>query len=146
MNGMKKQRSQSCGVIKDDEGRGHLTPVMLSSSCVILGSNAAISQGIWEEKAQGHLGFALFATNLLPDEKSKEPSKPRTGMSLLCRSDGPSNAQGLSGQPQIYCGASPSESSRGRNCCPLMPDFESILFAVYLSSLPWLLQLAKVKW
>lgn len=67
MNDMKKQRSQSCGVIKDHEGKGHPTPVMLSSNCVILGSSAAILQGIGEEKAQGHLGFALFAPNPLLD-------------------------------------------------------------------------------
>lgn len=133
--------------IKDYEGKGHLTPVMLSSNCVILGSNAAVSQGVWEEKAQGRLGFALFAPNPPLDEKHKEPPDPTTGMSLLCRSDWLSNAQGLSGgQPQIYFGASPSESSMGRNCSTLMPDLESLLFSVYLSSLPWLLQLAKVKW
>lgn len=63
MNDMKKPRSQSCGVIKDYEGKGRLTPVMLSSNCVILGSSAAILQGLCEEKAQGHLGFALFAPN-----------------------------------------------------------------------------------
>lgn len=33
-----------------------------------------------------------------------------------------------------------------QHCSPLMLDLESISFSVYLSSLPWLWQLAKVKW
>lgn len=69
MNDMKNQRLQARGVIKNYEGGGrHLILVTLPKSqhqcdlklhcCFFAGRD-----GLWEEKAQGHLGFALFALN-----------------------------------------------------------------------------------